>query len=256
MTKSSNKNNPLSDHPVLTSIVAGVGAGLFYKHVTEKLLKDTSFPSALKSELDILSGQVDAFNPKALEDLEMKEMNETMRRCSLEDNPDGIIEYTTGRLETNRGLLEDVREIEKTIFRVRGMTEGLSDTQQGQLQEAINLILGFEQDFHTTLKIQRTILELIQNAYQTMKEGGLKTLPDTTKLRMQTLSKEYSKEILKLANDASVFQKSAPVKNTETKSTANSWGAAAVKVVVAIFSILGAIFVALISAVGKMNEKK
>ena len=252
----SNKNNPLSDHPILTGIAAGVGAGLFYKHVTEKLLKDASFPPALKSELDVLSGQADAFHPKAMEDLEMKEMNETMRRCSAEDNPDGIIEYATKRLETNRELLEDVREIEKTIFKIRGMTEGSSDDQQGQLQEVINPLLEFEQDFHATLKIQRTILELIQTAYQTIKESGSKTLPDATKLRMQTLSKEYSNAILKSANDVDVFQKNTQVKNAESKSTSTDWGAVAVKVVVAIFSILGAMIVAVIGALGKMNEKK
>ena len=256
MTNPSDKNNPLSDHPMLTGIAAGVVAGLFYKHVTEKLLKGTSLPPALKSELDVLSGQADAFHPKAMEDLEMKEMNETMRRYSAEDNPEGIVEYATKRLETNRELLEDVREIEKTIFKIRGMSEELSDDQQEQLQKGINSLLEFEQDFHVTLKIQRTILELIQTAYRTMKESGLKALSDATKLRMQTLSKEYSNAILKSANDANTFQENALVKNAESKSTSTDWGAVAVKVVVVVFSILGAIFVAIIGALGKMNEKK
>ena len=121
------KGNPLSNHPVFTSIATGIGAGLFYKYATENLLKGTPLPPALKGELDVLSGQMDAFHPEALEDIEMKEMNETIRHYSAEDNSDGIVEYATQRLETNRGLLEDVKEIERTIFKVRGMTDGLSE---------------------------------------------------------------------------------------------------------------------------------
>lgn len=249
------KDNQLFDHPVLTGIAAGVGAGLFYKHVTEKLFKGNSFPPALKSELDVLGGQMNAFYPEALKDIEMKELNETIRQYA-EDDPGGIVEYTTERLETNRGLLEDVREIEKTIFKVRGMTEELSKTQQAQLQEAFDVTLGFEQNFQATLKIQRTMLEFVQNAYRTAKESRSKTLPDGTELRMRALSKEYGDAIIKLANAANAFQESSPVKNAERKSTGNNWGAVAVKVVVAIVSILGATFVAVISTLSKMNEKK
>src|ERR1035441_5473430 len=127
------KDNPLSDHPVFTGIVTGIGAGLFYKYATRKLLSSASLPLELKNELNILSGQMDTFHPKAIEDIQMKELNETIRRYSAEDNLDGIIEYTTDRIETNRGLLEDAKEIEKTLFKIRGMTNGLSNTQQKQV---------------------------------------------------------------------------------------------------------------------------
>lgn len=250
------KDNPLSDHPLFAGIAAGVGAGLFYKYATEKLLKGTPLPSALKSELDVLGGQMDAFHPKAMEDLEMKEMNETIRRCGVEDNPEGIVEYATKCLETNRGLLEDAREVEKTIFRVRGMTGGLSDTQQAQTQEVFNLILGLEQNLYATLKIQRIILEFIQDAYRVMKENKGTTLTNVTKIRMQTLNKEYSDAIIKLASSADAFQESAPVKNAESKSTSTNWGASIAKVALAIFSILGATLIAVISAISKTNRKK
>jgi hypothetical protein len=250
------QGNPLSDHPVFTSIAAGVGAGLFYNYATKKLLNGTPLPLALKSEFDVLSGQINVFHPKVMEDLEMKEMNETIRRYSAEENPAGIVGYTTGRIETNRQLLEEAKDIEKTIFRVRGMAGELPETQKNQFHGVIDLLFQFEQDFHAVLKIQRSTLEVVQQTYQAMTKDGLKTISVETKTRMQTLSKEYTNALLKLGNDAEVFQESAPVKNAELKQAANNVGAIVLKVVVAMFSILGAVFIAVISAVGKANQKK
>jgi len=247
------QGNPLSDHPVLTSIAAGVGAGLFYNYATKKLLNGTPLPPALKSELDVLSGQMNAFHPKVMEDLEMKEMNETIRRYSAEENPAGIVEYATGRIETNRQLLEDAKDIEKTIFKVQGMAGELPDAQKNQFHGVVDLLVQFEQDFHTVLKLQRSTLELIQQAYQAMTKDGSKTIAAEIKTRMQALSKEYSNALVKLGNDAEAFQGST---EAQSKSPSSNWGGVVVKVLVGVFSILGAIFIAVISAVAKSNQKR
>ena len=150
-------------------------------------------------------------------------------------------------------FLEDAKDIEKTIYKVRGMAGGLSETQKTQFQGVIDLLLQFEQDFHTVLKIQRSTLELIQQTYQAMTKDGAKTIADEIKTRMQTLSKEYSTVLVKLGNDAEAFQGSAA---EQSKPVSSNWGGVVVKVLVGIFSILGAVFIAVISAVAKSNQKR
>lgn len=244
-------NNDKNDDGVF--VLTLIGAGLFYKYVTDKLLKGAGVPPELKGEFDVLIGQLQQFEPKILEDVELKEMNETIRVHAEAEEPLAIVAYAAKRIEKDRVLLEGLEKMDQTTIRIRSMADGLPQPKKKEIFDTLDALSAVDSRLKELLGKQISILEVVRDAYQWLAKSGGHEVPETTKPRLKELGREYEQIVLKLGSDSEKF-------NATMNPSSGTRKASIVKMLVAAVAVLGAIIITVLRETirigGKINEKK